>query len=109
MGVFQKKKQHLIKTSREEMLTCHLKADQLYCLYNPGNEKPNELVVADIFNYETDFTKRNHGIIDQSCLQERSVTIIGLGSGGSPIALDLIRCGVTNFNLIDFVLEFYFY
>ena len=55
----------------------------------------------EIINYKTDFHKRNHGIIDESILQERTVTIIGLGSGGGQTAIDLLRCGVVNLILID--------
>lgn len=53
-------------------------------------------------NYTTDFNQRNHGIIDESVLQKRKVTVIGLGSGGSPIVMDLVRCGITSLNLIEF-------
>lgn len=61
----------------------------------------NEKIPCDVINYKTDFQKRNHGIIDPSVLQERTVTIIGLGSGGSAIALDLARAGVEKFILIE--------
>ena len=64
-----------------------------------GDEEKAEI---EIVNYATDFHNRNHGIIDESVLQEKTVTVVGLGSGGSPIVLDLVRCGVTNFNLIEF-------
>jgi len=70
----------------------------VYFLIN-GDEEEAEI---EIINYTTDFNNRNHGIIDESVLQEKTVTVVGLGSGGSPIVLDLIRCGVTNLNLIEF-------
>ncbi len=59
-------------------------------------------IQVEVIDYATDFQKRNKGIIEESVLQERTVLIIGLGSGGSAIALDLVRCGVTNLILIDF-------
>lgn len=74
---------------------------KLSCLFIQEDGKRKDVQI-DVVNYSTDFQKRNHGIIDPSVLQKRNVTIIGLGSGGSAIALDLVRCGVTNLNLIDF-------
>ncbi len=69
-------------------------------LYDDGSEV--EYIHATVVNYMTDFSSRNHGIIDPSVLQQRTVTIIGAGSGGSFIALALARSGVTNFKIIDF-------
>ena len=74
----------------------------LHFYMEKGKVQCSKEVDIQVINYTTQLNERNHGIIDQSCLQEMSVTIIGLGSGGSPIALDLIRCGVTSLNLIDF-------
>jgi molybdopterin/thiamine biosynthesis adenylyltransferase len=45
---------------------------------------------------------RNTGILETSALAEKKVVIVGLGSGGSPIALELARAGVGHFTLIDF-------
>jgi len=61
-----------------------------------------EEIEVEVINYTTDFNKRNHGILDESVLQQMTVTVIGLGSGGSALVLDLVRCGVTNLNLIEF-------
>ncbi|MBI9093125.1 MAG: ThiF family adenylyltransferase [Desulfobacterium sp.] len=62
----------------------------------------NEEYPVEIMSYATDFNKRNKGLVDESVLQKVVVTIIGLGSGGSSIVLDLIRCGVTHLTLIEF-------
>ena len=62
----------------------------------------NEEYPVEIISYATDFNKRNKGLVDESVLQKLIVTIIGLGSGGASIALDLIRCGVTHLYLIEF-------
>ncbi len=45
---------------------------------------------------------RNSGILETSVLAGKNVVIVGLGSGGSPVALDLARAGVGRFTLIDF-------
>jgi molybdopterin/thiamine biosynthesis adenylyltransferase len=93
IGIFSKDKaaikdEPLILTMTDGVLSC-------------PSDKNNDVEIITV-NYTTDFNKRNHGIIDTSVLQERKVTLIGLGSGGSAIALDLIRCGITNLNLIEF-------
>ncbi len=51
---------------------------------------------------KSDLYARNTGILETSALAARNVVIVGLGSGGSPIALDLARAGVGHFTLIDF-------
>ena len=57
---------------------------------------------GNIINYSTDFGNRIQGVVDPSVLQGRTVTIIGLGSGGAVTAEDLVRSGVGNLNLVDF-------
>lgn len=102
IGIFQKTKQHLIKNCNEEIFTFYMKGDQILCIHNQDTKKPNDIFITEIIPYKTDFQSRNHGILDESVLQKKTVTIIGLGSGGSEIVEDLTRAGVTNFNLIDF-------
>ena len=46
--------------------------------------------------------KRNKGLIELDILAGKRVLVIGLGSGGSPIALDLAKAGVGQFALADF-------
>jgi molybdopterin/thiamine biosynthesis adenylyltransferase len=60
-----------------------------------------EPVQVDVVDYETDFQARNQGLIDKSELQGKRVSVLGLGSGGSKIAVSLTRSGVTNFCIID--------
>lgn len=45
---------------------------------------------------------RNKGLIELDILASKRVLIIGLGSGGSPIALELAKAGVGQFALADF-------
>ena len=45
---------------------------------------------------------RNAGLLEVSALAHKRVVIVGLGSGGSPVALELARAGVGHFTLIDF-------
>lgn len=46
--------------------------------------------------------KRNKGLIELDILSNKRVLIIGLGSGGSPIAVELAKAGVGQFALADF-------
>lgn len=46
--------------------------------------------------------KRNKGLLEIDILADKRVLIIGLGSGGSPIAVELAKAGVGQFVLADF-------
>jgi len=78
-----------------------IKEETLDCSYIAENGT-KETVEIEVLNYAVSFNERNRGIINESILQKRTVTIIGLGSGGSAIAVDLVRCGVTNLILVEF-------
>jgi len=45
---------------------------------------------------------RSKGLLETSLLAEKTVGIVGLGSGGSPLAVELAKAGVGQFTLIDF-------
>jgi len=81
-------------------LLLSIEGEKIECSY--FTEEVIEEVEVEVVNYATDFNKRNHGLLDESCLQELTVAIIGLGSGGGAIAVDLVRCGVTNLILVEF-------
>jgi molybdopterin/thiamine biosynthesis adenylyltransferase len=44
---------------------------------------------------------RMQGIFETDVLAKKKVMIVGLGSGGSPIALELVKSGVQHFVLVD--------
>jgi len=46
--------------------------------------------------------KRSKGLIELDILSNKRVLIIGLGSGGSPIAVELAKAGVGQFAIADF-------
>ena len=60
-----------------------------------------ESTTVEVINYATDFGKRLKGIVDETVLRERSVTIVGAGSGGSATACVLARSGIEKFTLLD--------
>ncbi len=49
-----------------------------------------------------DLYSRSKGLIEVDILQNKRVLVIGLGSGGSNIAIELAKAGVGNFALVDF-------
>lgn len=57
---------------------------------------------VNIIPARQDLHKRNKGLIELGILASKRVLIIGLGSGGSSIALDLAKAGVGSFALADF-------
>ena len=51
---------------------------------------------------ESDLYSRVQGIFDANDLKRKTVCVIGLGSGGSFGAVELAKCGVGRFILVDF-------
>ncbi len=61
-----------------------------------------EEITPEVIHYKTDLFSRIQGIVDTDYLTERIVVVVGLGSGGSLGARELVKLGVGNFRLIDF-------
>src|SRR5579864_4911927 len=59
-------------------------------------------VPSDVVHLEADYHKRQQGLFDVGYLRDRTVAVIGLGTGGGQIAAQLARCGVGHFRLVDF-------
>lgn len=53
------------------------------------------------YSIHSDITSRNKGIVDNLFLKDSYAVIVGCGSVGSLVALELARCGVGNFVLVD--------
>jgi molybdopterin/thiamine biosynthesis adenylyltransferase len=51
---------------------------------------------------KSELYSRSKGLLETSVLEKKTVGIVGLGSGGSPIAVELAKAGIGNFVLIDF-------
>lgn len=66
-----------------------------------GNATVNGLTVTVIPSHENLY-KRSKGLIELDILANKRVLIIGLGSGGSPIAVELAKAGVGQFAIADF-------
>ena len=61
-----------------------------------------ESVNLDFIPAKTDLYSRNKGILEINVLEKKKVMIIGLGSFGSQIAIELAKAGVGFFSLFDF-------
>lgn len=59
-------------------------------------------VQVSVIPSRTNLYKRNQGLIELDVLSNKRVFIIGLGSGGSAIALELAKAGVGQFSIADF-------
>jgi len=81
-----------------------------FALENNNLKSRAILIAANTFdNYSVKFIpekselySRNKGLLETSALNKKTVGIVGIGSGGSPIALELAKAGIGNFVLIDF-------
>jgi molybdopterin/thiamine biosynthesis adenylyltransferase len=51
---------------------------------------------------KSELYSRSKGLLETSVLSTKTVGIVGLGSGGSPIAIELAKAGIGKFVLIDF-------
>ncbi len=61
-----------------------------------------ELCQIEVIRLESDLFSRVKGIFDTRILAPKTVSVIGVGSGGSLGALELAKSGVGNFILVDF-------
>lgn len=66
-----------------------------------GKAYVNGIEVTQIPSHDNLY-KRNKGLIELDILSNKRVLIIGLGSGGSPIAVELAKAGVGYFTIADF-------
>jgi molybdopterin-synthase adenylyltransferase len=51
---------------------------------------------------QSELYSRSTGLLETAVLKNKTVGIVGLGSGGSPIAVELAKAGIGKFVLIDF-------
>ena len=60
--------------------------------------QPLEVSFADV---QPELATRRSGILETTILKDKTVVLIGVGTGGSHVAIELAKCGVGNFILID--------
>jgi len=64
---------------------------------NNAEEKP-EVYFADV---QPELATRRSGILESAILQDKCVLVIGVGTGGAHAAVELAKCGVGRFILVD--------
>lgn len=69
-------------------------------LIKPDNKK--ELIKIVLLSQTQNKFSRIEKILNSKLLSKKEVSIIGLGSGGSKVALELVKCGIGSINLIDY-------
>jgi molybdopterin/thiamine biosynthesis adenylyltransferase len=73
----------------------------LICYFAPDDDKFLKCDVRFIPE-QSDLYSRSKGLLESDVLSRKSVGIIGVGSGGSAIAIELAKASVGRFSLIDF-------
>lgn len=63
-----------------------------------GSKQPVSVVFADV---RPELSTRRSGILESTILADKSVLCVGLGTGGAHVALELAKCGVGGFALVD--------
>lgn len=99
----------VIFTKDERLTLRHEGDDTLYLImsdtevtaYFLSNRRRVQVKVNYIPSKENIFS-RSKGILEVDALKDKKVVIIGLGSFGSQIAIELAKAGVGNFSLMDF-------
>lgn len=56
---------------------------------------------ADRIPDEVDYFSRNHGVLEHRQLKDKTVAIIGIGSGGSLVTTGIVTAGVSHIILVD--------
>ncbi len=90
--VSDKKESHYVSPTGENYKTVSY--------LNEGKTKKED-TRTHIVNIGCELSARNRGLIETDLLKDSSVLILGLGTGGIQIAINLAKCGVGNFHLVD--------
>lgn len=77
---------------------------EVWCRLNPYGGKSDDWKKAEVFMLpsEENLFSRSKGILEVGALRDKRVMIVGLGSFGSHIAIELAKAGVGHFALMDF-------
>jgi molybdopterin/thiamine biosynthesis adenylyltransferase len=63
-----------------------------------GQPRARDIVFADV---EPQLALRRSSILETTILTEKNVLCMGVGTGGSHVAVELAKCGVGHFTLVD--------
>lgn len=95
----EKLEKHVERTQNHQYVDIN---DYIYKItaYSRNGVEFNEDPVI-IVPVKEELFSRVDGLFETGILSDKKVAIIGLGSGGSPIALELVKSGVQHFVLVD--------
>jgi molybdopterin/thiamine biosynthesis adenylyltransferase len=79
----------------EENKLCHR-------VFISSSEEPIYEGIVKFIPEHSELYSRNHGLLETSTLEGRKVGVVGLGSGGSVVAVELAKASIGEFVLIDF-------
>ncbi|NLV08336.1 hypothetical protein GOC74_00010 [Halomicrobium mukohataei] len=89
-----------IESNPSSVVKVH-KSDPQVILYDSENCSEPDAGI-EIIHAHRDAQKRIDGLIDIDTLEDSHVTIVGLGTVGSTVAVELAKAGVGSFTLLDF-------
>ncbi len=72
--------------------------DAICARIRTGEEEKIDVFFADV---QPELATRRSGILESTVLHDKGVLIIGLGTGGAHAAVELAKCGVGRFILVD--------
>ena len=61
----------------------------------------DEVLEVHFVDLQPELALRRHSLLETQVLQNKTVLVIGLGTGGGYAAVELAKCGVGSFDLID--------
>jgi molybdopterin/thiamine biosynthesis adenylyltransferase len=70
-------------------------------LYRASGNLSGEPVSTVFADVQPELATRRSGILETTILADKSVLFIGLGTGGAHAALEMAKCGVGRFTLVD--------
>jgi molybdopterin/thiamine biosynthesis adenylyltransferase len=93
---------HNSNNSKKIVVFCSIKNNELQSktFLTSGNEI--KTCTLKYVPQKSELYSRSKGLLEVSILEQKRVAIIGLGSFGSLIAVELAKAGLGNFNLYDF-------
>lgn len=107
-SLFDKTHDYIIKTAGngtgKDMLFIFLVKDAEGLRHKAVLRKESALMECEVHVVpaQSELFSRSRGLLETAVLAKKSVGIVGLGSGGSAVAVELAKTGVARFTLIDF-------
>lgn len=76
--------------------------DHVRVYVRPESDKPVEEATVLCLPSRFHLFSNSQGILEPGLLEDRKVAVVGLGSGGSHVVMELVKSGVGKFVLVDY-------